>query len=324
MNLLQRPEGSGYPTEYLIARLRGRRAYLVKDWNNLLTSTGPLDSQLPARYRELIVKYSQEGVWKHMLREFQWIYLQMNRGLRNTFYPFFIYSEIKTITLCLRYKAEKETGALVEDLLSFSLLSEKFKKVLKAGGEDLSSILAELERKFLYSPDKLAGLNEIFLKDGLKGVEERLTNDFIEKIMRSKLESVLKMFFTYLIDIKNIITLYKHMRWSVKTDPAFIRGGSIGESNLRKIVQNGELSGIVRLMYQLTGVKVHDLDAAVIENTLYTSLTRHLRNVSRERADIGLILDYLWKIYIEALNLSVLFYGRGVERKDIRKELVMI
>ncbi len=322
MNLLQSPEGSGYPTEYLIARIRGRRLYLVKDWDDILSSPAPTETILPAYYRELVAEYAKEGVWKRVLKEFRWLYFQMNRRLRHTFFPFFVYSEIKTMVLCLRFKTGKETGADIEDILSFSLLSKEVKDVLKRDA-DLPLILAEFERKFLPPTDKQSGLEDLFSKDGLKGVEEGLTNGFMERIISSKLHPVLKKYFIFLIDIKNIMALCKHVRWAVKTVPVFIHGGSISEPVLMDTVRSGEMSRIVRLVHQLTGISLPESGASEIENILFADLTKYLRVKAIEGSDIGLILDYLWKICVEAENFSILLYGRGIERNVLRRELVI-
>ena len=323
MNLLQSPEGSGYPEEYLIARIRGRRAWLVKEWDDILSGPVSAESMLPAYYGALAAEYAKEGVWKRMLQEFRWVYLQMNRGLRNIFSPFFLYSETKTIVLCLRHKVEKETTTEAEDLLSFSLLSSEVKEVL--GKEsDLPLILEEFEKKFLTPGGRPAGLKELFETEGLKGVEEELVNGFIDQITASKLHPVLHGFFVFLIDIKNIMILYKYDRWDIKTDPVFIQGGSISESILGKVIQDGGISRIIRLVKQRTGISVQDPGASEIENNLFASLTKNLRIKAREGSGAGLILDYLWKISIEARNFSILLHSRDLEKINLRKELVIV
>jgi hypothetical protein len=321
MDLLQHHEDSGYPTEYLIARIRGRRVYLVRDWNSILFSEGAPETLLPAYYRELFSEHSKEAAWKRMLKEFKWVYLQMNTDLRDIFLPFFIYSEAKTIALCLRYKSGKETGTDVEDLLSFSLLSKQVKETFKKEA-DMPLLLDEFERKFLSSSDRPAGLGETFSKNGLKGVEEELTNGFIEEMINSKPHPVIKYFFVILTDIKNIIALYKHARWNIGTHPVFIRGGSISGPDLMKTAEGGKLDGVARLIYKLTAVSIQELNISGVESTLYSFLTKKIRTRAREDSDIALLLDYLWKLRIEAQNLSVVLYSRGIEGKDIRKELV--
>jgi vacuolar-type H+-ATPase subunit C/Vma6 len=323
MNLLQSPEGSGYPAEYLIARIRGRRAWLVKEWDDVLSGPVPAESMLPAYYGALAAEYAKEGVWKRMLQEFRWVYLQMNRGLRHIFNPFFLYSETKTIVLCLRHKIEKETTTESDDLLSFSLLSGEVKDVLMREA-DLPLILEEFAKKFLSPGGKPVGLKEIFTQEGLKGIEEKLVSGFIDQIIASKLHPALNDFFVFLIDIKNIMILYKYDRWDVKTDPVFIQGGSISESILGKAIQDRGISRIIRLVHQRTGISVKDPAASEIETTLFAGLTKYIRVKAREDTGAGLILDYLWKISIEARNFSILLYSRDFEKANLRKELVIV
>ena len=45
---------------------------------------------------------------------------------------------------------------------------------------------------------------------------------------------------------------------------------------------------------------------------------------AREDSGAGLILDYLWKIYIEARNFSILIHSRDFEKVNLRNELVIL
>jgi vacuolar-type H+-ATPase subunit C/Vma6 len=323
MNLLQIPKSSGYPTEYLVARIRGRRVHLVKDWEDILSDPVPVETLLPTYYKEFMTEHAREGVWKRLLKEFRWIYYQMNETLRDAFVPFFMYFEIKTILLCFRHRTEKESKTDIDDILSFSLLSREVKEVLKKEGE-LPLILEEFEKKYLSPTGKPRGLAEAFSKAGLKGVEEEMTNGFFEQMISLKLSPVINDFFVFLIDIKNIMALYKHEKWGIKTAPEFINGGGISRSVLRKTAQESGISGILRLVHQTAGVSVPEAGISQIENALLAGMTKEIKAAAIKSADTGLILDYLWKIYIEAQNFSVLLYSGTIERKDLRKELVIL
>ncbi|UCD35877.1 MAG: hypothetical protein JSU90_03325, partial [Nitrospiraceae bacterium] len=199
MNLIHTPEHSGYPTEYLIARIRGRGVSLVREWDTFLQSTGPLESLLPGHYRELVAKFAQEGVWKRMLREYQWVYLQMNRAMRKVFYPFFLFNETKTMVLCLRHATRQDSGADREALLSFSLLSRDVKELLHNDAE-LLLLLENLEGRFLTPAGRGEKLKEAYLDRGMQGAEETLAAIILEQIMDLKLYPLLKRLFVYLID----------------------------------------------------------------------------------------------------------------------------
>ncbi|UCD35691.1 MAG: V-type ATPase subunit [Nitrospiraceae bacterium] len=322
MNLLQRPEGSGYPSEYLIARIAGRRGHLIRDWDVILYHSGPPESLLPEHYRGLLAEHSEEGVWKRMLIEYRWVYDQMNKSLIHTFIPFFIYSEIQTVVLCLRHKMEKEDRADVGNILLFSLLSNKIKDVLMKEAE-LPLILEELDRKLFSFPPKSGGLQETFLKRGLKETEEALYSGLFEHVIGSRLHPVIKSFFVFLIDIKNIISVYKQLRWEVETGQEFLEGGRINRTVLKKTLSDGKISDISRFVYQVAGISIQEPRGSEIRNALYSGLTRNIKSMSRESSDIGLILNYLWTIQMEAQNLSIIFYGRDIERDNLKKEIVI-
>ena len=322
MEFLQRYEDRGYPTEYLVSRIRGRRAYFLEEWNSILSSPDLFAYLLKTPYGEFITEHHGEGVWKRLLKEYKWIYLQMNKHLRNVFHVFFQFTEMKTVIVCLRHKISTESTTRLTDILSLSLLSEKMKEILDME-TDFPSMLHTLERDFLFPPDEPARLKDVFLEEGLKGVEEGLIREFLQGIMRLKLHPVIKSFFTSVIDSKNIIALYKHLRWGIKVPPLFIRGGSISEAHLTMVIHTNAISEVPKLIYRLTGLEIEEPTASNLEKTLLISLTKNIKAMSRRSTDIGLILDYLWRYAVEVQNLSLLLYCGDIERDILKEELVM-
>jgi vacuolar-type H+-ATPase subunit C/Vma6 len=321
LELIQSYENRGYPTEYLLARIRGRRTYFLHDWDNFLFSPEPFKNLLSTKYGEFISEHSIEGVWKRFLKEFQWIYFQMNKGLRDVFLPFFLYYEIKNLIVCFRYKTGKGTRKEIENLLHYSLLSGKYKEILMME-TDLPVVLEEISNILLFSTKTSLRLKDIFLEQGLKSVEERLTAAFLEHAGESKLHPVMKSFFAYLIDSKNIIALYKYLRWDIRGHPTFIFGGSINESSLKKRLHEKEISEIGKLVYQLTGLDIEETVSFSVEKTLRRGLTKKIRIMGREDSDIGFILEYLWRHYIESLNLRTILYGGQINKDAMQEELI--
>jgi vacuolar-type H+-ATPase subunit C/Vma6 len=321
MELLLRHEDRGYPTEYFISRIRGRRAHLLKDWDGVLFSANILEYLQSTRYRELIADYAKEGIWKHTLKEFHWAYNQMNHGLQDTFRPFFMYAEMKTLIICFRHKMHKTTEPEIENLLSYSLLSDKIKNVLKAE-PDLTALFEIFEKKSFFPSTEFPELRKVFLKEGLKGTEKYIAGTLLEYIMETGLHPVMRKFFTTIIDIKNILAVYKHLRWSITTDPLFISGGSLRESSIKKLMESDEISGITRLVYQVTGMNIEEPQESSIETLLLIGLTKKVRLFERTGPEIGFILGYLWKCYLEALNLNIVLYGRDIERDILKKKLI--
>jgi vacuolar-type H+-ATPase subunit C/Vma6 len=312
---------SEYPPAYLLARLRGRREHLVRNWEDILHSTDPFEPLLSTPYGDMVREHSEEGIWQRLLREFHWVYNQMNKDLVDVFQPYFLYCELKTIILCLRLKIENRPADYLTGLLDLSVLSRGVKDVLRKN-EDLPAVLEGLNREFSAPSRKALKLQDIFLQKGLREVEEALINTSIEEIACHGLHPDVERFFEYIIDIRNILTLYKYMRWNVQSEPSFIAGGSIGTPLLIRTLNTGNFSEIERLIHQRSGRTVQEQDASDIEHALMTDLTMRTRTAGRS-SDYGFILDYLWTAYIEARNLSIIAYGKDIERDELRKELVI-
>jgi vacuolar-type H+-ATPase subunit C/Vma6 len=320
MELLQKIVNRGYPTEYLLSRIRGRRSYLVKDLRPILYTEAPLEYLSSTRYRGPISDRSVEGIWIHLLEEFKWIYHQMNSELQDIFNPFFQYLELRTLFFCLRYKAGKEDGKM-EELLYFSLLSEKIKKILR-DSETILSAIEDIEDVFKPLSDEPISFKEIFVEEGLKEVEKRLMNIYLEHVINLKLHPTLKDFFIHMIDLRNIIILYKHIWWNIRVKPYFIKGSRIKESMFRQIIDRGEIFEVSPIIARLTGIKIENPDATSVENSLLKWVTRFLRRAGREPSGIGFILDYLWRCYMEARNLSIILHGKDMGKDVLAGELV--
>ena len=319
--LLEEREEGGYPAEYLLSRIKGKRVSLITDWEPLISDTAPLESLCPSRYKGFAAETSSAGIWKRLLAEYRWVYLQMEKSLRNIFRPFFLYSELRTLFFCLRLKAAGE-GVRIEQILASSLFSKKLKKAL-TGSEDIHDMLEEIEGFFMPLSFKFRGLKGIFTKDGFQGVEQHLTNHYLEYVMSSDLHPVMREFFIRLVDARNVIALYKHLRWELKDLPYFIKGGSIKASRLRSILDREDIFEVTLLIRSLTGITVQIPDPTGVENTLYRGMTRFLRKRGREISGIGLILDYLWRCSLEAMNLGIILHGKDMERDRLRAELVL-
>jgi vacuolar-type H+-ATPase subunit C/Vma6 len=318
----------GYPTEYLMSRIRGRRVSLIKDLRAILISPDILEQLISSSYGELIAgsgedghprRPAEAGIQRYLLREYRWAYIQMNKELRSIFIPFFIFFEIKTLIICLRYKIKKGGGG-AERVLSQSLLSERIRKLLNTG-TDLLPVLEEIASAL--TPSSLRpSLGQVYSKNGLQGVEEELYVSFLERAVRSQLHPVIMKFFRSVVDYRNIIHTYKRLKWGLRSEPLFVSGGCIKRSRLRKLLDKKELSGIAEIVYKFSGKTIEEPFGSFLESALKTALTRKTELMIWDDPEIGLILNYLWRRYIEAENLNVLLYGRDIDRDVIRKELV--
>ncbi len=320
MELLQRLEERGYPAEYLFSRIRGRRARLIRDWRPLIFDTGPFDSLVGGRYQGFLKERTASGIGRDLVKEYRWVYGQMSEQHREIFLPFFLYSELRTLYICLRHGKSKKSGTTA-DLLVVSLLSDEIKHVLSTM-DDAASAVSDIERIFRSRSGAFAGLRAVFDAEGLRGFEQRLTNTFLATTVQERLHPLMKPFFMRLIDSRNIMGVYKYLKLELKAGPSFIKGGGVSEQRLGELVAKEDLPGVASLIREFTGVKADASDATQIEMALYKGTTGFLKKEGKDPLGAGLVLDYLWRCSIETMNLSVLFHGKELEREAITAELV--
>jgi vacuolar-type H+-ATPase subunit C/Vma6 len=320
MKLLQQMEDRGYPVEYLLTRIRGRRSRLISEWRPLIFEAAMAEYLASSRYQGIVRDRSPEGFWRNLLREYRWVYRQMNQDLRELFGPFFLYSELRTLFICLRHMKDKNTRAAGE-LLDVSLLSGEIKEVLNTS-PDSASAVAAVERLFLSLSTEFAGLARKLEAEGLRSVEQKLINTYLAVMAGSALHPIIKTFFARVIDSRNIMSMYKHLRFEQKAVPAFIPGGTLPEARLREVIAREDLFGICSLVREFCGIKIDAPDPTKVEVALYKAITAFLKKEGKEPFGPGPILDYLWKCSLEVMNLNVLIRGKDLEREAISAELV--
>lgn len=325
MNLLLKVnEDWGYPIDYLITRVKGKGAYLFSDWDYLLYNANLFEYlHESGRYRELVNEHSREAVWKSLLNEYKWIYFQMDCESRSIFEPFFAYNEISTIIHCFRHKLDRGTSGEIKALLSFSLLSDRIKSVMLMDS-DLPQILEIFEKIVTgLSPSSKYSLKNVFSENGLTGVEQKLMSSFLNKMMSSRIHPIIWRFFKHVIDSKNLTAVYKHLRWSTAEEPSFIEGGSFPNSLVRKWLKDNEISKIRRYIFRFTGMSIENDSVPYIENMLRRGITKKIKIMKRDLSPVGFILEYLWRCYIEAINLSIIIYGENIDRNILKEEMII-
>jgi vacuolar-type H+-ATPase subunit C/Vma6 len=321
MKFLQETEDRGYPADYLLARIHGRRVFLFSDWENMLFRPDISEHLLSTHYGEFISAYSAEGIRMRYLQELQWIYFQMNNRLREVFAPYFILSELNTLLICLRYKSVKGRNTEIERVLLYSILDEKIKKILRTE-EDVSSSIMALQRRSGPLFNKLPDVNAALLKDGLKGAEQVVIKSVVRYILSKEMHPLIKRFFTAVINAKNLLLLFKHVKWEIAGEPLLIEGGDINVSSLRRAMKSRDVQEVLHLIYKEAGFYTKEPDASRIEGLLNRRMAKLTMMMKRESHDIGFILHYLWQCHIEERNLSLMFYGSNIDKTIIKEELV--
>lgn len=258
-----------------------------------------------------------------MLREFDWLHSQMDRSLRARYAAVFALFELKTIVLCLRNKAI-ERAAEVDRLLARSLLAESVQRALRSGAQTSATVDAVV--------GALAAVHEGFreletahAEEGFRGFENALTRIYLQQIAAERLSPVIRQFFAVFIDMRNTMLLYKQLRWGVGEKSRFIAGGSIAPERFEQALalkDHASLDALVKAATGLPSVPAAANEGA-LETVLLRTITKRLHEVGRTTEGDGLILDYLWRLYVHARNLALLHHARDVARETLEQELIL-
>jgi vacuolar-type H+-ATPase subunit C/Vma6 len=317
---MRKIDNSGYPIEYLAARIRVRRGWLITDWRPFLADRDPLEAISAARFGGRPVDRTAEGVWKSLLREFAWVYCQMDDRTKKVFFPFFLHFELRTLVLCLRNKVAGNTDR-INELLSFSLLGENLKNIL-AGAQDASLAVAALETAFVLLSPAFRGLKETYGKKGIQGLEQALNDASLEYAAGERFNPVIEKFFRYLTDLRNLMILYKHSRWELAGTPVFLKGGTIGKARFGEVLAGKEPGGIAALLRGLPCMEGELGRSGSPEVAILRAMTRYFRRESREPSGFGMVLEYLWCSYMEAVNIGILSRCGSIGREAVEAELI--
>jgi hypothetical protein len=299
----------GYPTDYLLARVRARRAALAAQWT-------------AQRARGLPQGASDDAIWEDFLRELGWLRAQMNRQLRGHLGPVFGLFELKTLVLCLRNKAALR-DAEIERLLAHSQLADVLRRALLRD-PDVPTAVTTIAGALGLEEDDPVALQRAYADAGLKGFETRLTRRYLGDVAEARAHPVVRRFFAAFIDLRNLMTLYKHLRWGIVDATAFVPGGTVEVSRMTQAEAARDMAGLDRLVRAIAGRDAPPLAMAEgsLETILLGSLSREVRRLGQEDPVVGTFLDYAWRVYIHARNQSILLHAADLGPATLEKELV--
>ncbi len=318
--ILQRIEEGGYPVEYLAARIIGRRCFLTTDWLPLLAAEDPLAAVPPGSFLAGSTDRTSEGIWKSLLAAYRWVYRQMDNNTGGDFEPYFTWQELKTVILCLRNMQARESGK-IDEILGSSLLSQRLKFIL-AHGEDPSAAVARLEVEFALMSTVFCGMAETFSAHGAGGLERWLNDTWLEWVCGTSMHPMLRDFFARVVDFRNLMRLHKWTRWEIPGDARFLRGGRISRASLADALRAGDRTAIAALLRRFPGTEGAADPSASPEHYLLRGITRRLHGISREPSGYGIIIEYLWLLYVETLNMTILLETGKRDREKAAGELV--
>jgi len=307
--LLRDIASDGYPTDYLLARVRARRAVLTAEWSAI-------------RARGLPPGVTDDVIWERFLREPGWLRSQANRRLRASVDPMLGLFELKTVVLCLRNKAVQRNAEIAR-LLAASQVADALRTALSQR-TDVPTAVAAIAFALEPADGGAGSLRRAYAETGLKGFETRLTRNYLGRMNDARLCPPVREFFASFIDLRNLMTLYKQLRWEIADAEAFLPGGTIDVPRLQRIGADKDMASLDLLVREIAGRAAPPLAMAEgsLETILLGRLSRRTRNLSRDEDPVGTVLDYAWRVYIHARNQSLLLHAAHLDAAGLEKELV--
>lgn len=261
----------GASCDYLYARLRCRQ--------------GELDSG------GLLRRVQTGDPRQALLAEYRWLYRQTNQRMRRKLRPVFEYFELRLLVVALRYLAAGDRTAVVQQLQQ-SLFHPRLRNIVQQAEQPVAAI-RQLERLLGDQNPVFQGLAEIYLRQGPGGLEQALIGGSLQQAVKDSGDKQVRGFLRYLLDMRNLQALHKHLHWQVPSAPPLLTGGTIELAVYEKIWAGQDLDGLLILLQKFT--RLPENPEENIEDYLLQGLTKHLRQCGREPLQIGQVLDYLWR-----------------------------
>ncbi|HEX9080190.1 MAG TPA: V-type ATPase subunit [Desulfuromonadaceae bacterium] len=301
MMALMREMPAGGPDDWIVARIRARRALLVDNWDELLLARIPPESLPPAPWRSGSVT-GPFGGRRTLQREYAWVFRRMDKPQRRLLLPPFWLAELRTLAICLR----RRIGGLAADgeMLRESLLGDRVRRALVEPPDGASAVAALTE---VLSPhDSAFGrLPAAFRNGGGAALEGALYDISLEHFAAAATDAAMARYLELLIDRRNLVGLAKHLYWRLAAPPPFLEGGRCAPALLARLFSHGDTGGIAPLVARLGG-QCRDAGPGEVERGMLEALGRALRRLGREPEGIGPILDYLWRCARECRNIGLL------------------
>lgn len=306
---------AGLPADCLLARIKGRRSFLMRNWERLLLAPAPLANLAPAPWRP---RASDDPEWARqaLQQEYYWVFAHMDEELRRALAPFFWLAEVRTLAIALRLL---DSGVELDSLLAASLLAKPFRELLRqsssaaAAVDGVTRLLSGCDRRF-------RELNDIYQRDGVGAMEAALLEISLQRLLLTPLTPPLRSYMTLLIDSRNLTTIAKRLRWRLSTLPPLLEGGSLPVPRLTQLFQRQDHSALLALALRLGGQASLSADAD-LEAVLHAAQGRTLHRMARAEEGIGAILYYLWCCDNEATNIALLQRLETVGSSAVDREL---
>jgi len=307
MKIFKASRQSEYPTDFLVAHLKGRRSRLQIDWDSFAAAEDPAAWVHPPWLAPFLRQRQTDGPRLFLVDEYSWVRSRMNSKLRRVFFPVFLYFELPNLLTMLRCKAYGNRMDRIDALRPLSMLDPSVFTLLRTGSS-VEEILQQLEERLATVTGRFGILRQAYIQGGFQALDHELFAAFCSSSLSLPLPDVVTTFIRGLIDTTNLLGLYKADQWGAGAAPALIPGGTLPERVLRQAREKN----IVEVILERAGVAdetLADRSGVVLESALYVQLHKVLHRNMHDPSGYGYLLFYLWGLYLFARRYSLFLGG---------------
>lgn len=283
--LLENPEGKGYPFAYVLARIRGRRSRGDKQEIPEMT--------IPAAGGAETVLVDADAFLTAARAERNWLWSQLEPNMRSIYAPLFFYHELKPLALALRRREARQWDQ-VDAIMKGSLLVLPLRQLMGDEKIDTQKALERIGRFMQRISPEFGSLGSAYTSGRIGAAEELLLSANLRQLATLKLQPCLRAFFVRMIDMLNLLSLFRHLRWRSKIPPIFVPGGRVSTTLLVSWLDGSGDAVRDICTVAMTGNGVLPESPVELEQELISGMTRLCRRLAREPDGIGLVVDYLW------------------------------
>jgi len=268
IRLLSQTSRDGFPDDYLFARLRAKRQRLTG---------GRVGDDRAGR--------------EWLQSDYRAVYVTMRPALRQRFAPYFLFFEVRTLQLLLRAMAGNDHQQL-RRLCAGSLLHQKFLQQVEQC-EQLPELLGILQAWFGELLQRET-FDELYERGGNRRLEEALADGILTCLSARRLSPELAAFLADQVDLRNLLSAGRVVRWELEELPLLAGGGAISRQLIAARDRAGR-PGLKQVISQFGGA---DTDLALVEASLLARFSRRIGRAGRDPLGDSLVLDYLWRGYL--------------------------
>ena len=276
--LLFEPKSEGYPADFLLARIRGRRR------SSFDVSVG--------RSREPLEP------WSILQTELYWLFKTMNRTMRREFSFCFLYFELRRLLTALRRLSGRSREGIAQ-LAVQSLLNRDLLRQLQ-NADDVVEAVRLLD---ITLEQETSQLETVLAEQGYRQMEEHLLEMFFTAGVKQARGEVLRGYFRDLIDLHNVLSILKGRRWKLPESDSVLSGGTFTPEQWYQFLRVGCEPQLHKAIGRISGVE--GFEAESVEHALLSRISQKLHRQARTEPESFLFLDYLWLRYLQTRNLGL-------------------